>query len=175
MANRPDITPEILRQLVEYDPETGKLFWRPRPSEFFTHSNHCKKWNARFAGATAGHIERRGYVILKVFECSLWAHRAAWALHYGMWPKHEIDHINGIRSDNRIENLRDIPHDQNQKNIRLAKNNTSGVAGVSYHAETKKWQATIDVDGKRQYLGLFSDKSLAADARAKSEAFHGFH
>jgi len=98
------------------------------------------------------------------------AHRVAWALHYGEWPKHEIDHINGNKRDNRIQNLRDVPHLLNQRNRGLRADNTSGADGVSW-MKAGFWRVTVA--GK--YLGIFKDFEAAVAARKSAEQAHGYH
>lgn len=98
-----------------------------------------------------------GYLISHVRKHRIPAHRAVWAFHNGEWPAGEIDHINGIRDDNGIENLRVATRNQNNRNRGAGKNNTSGYKGVSFHRQTGKWRSAIWVNSKRKSLGLFHD------------------
>lgn len=86
-----------------------------------------------------------------------------------------IDHINGVKSDNRISNLRDVPHDENQRNRCAPKCNSSGVVGVCRDKETGKWQSYISRDGERFNLGRFNDSDAAVAARKSAERLYGFH
>lgn len=93
-------------------------------------------------------------------------------MHYGNWPQH-IDHINGDRLDNRIENLREVDRAENMKNMRMPADNTSGFVGVTRHYE--KWKAQITVNGKHIYLGRFDHKKDAIAARIAANRKFGFH
>jgi len=85
-------------------------------------------------------------------------HRLIFMMHHGYMPE-QIDHINGIKDDNRIENLRDATHSQNQVNKRLQKNNTSGIKNVTF--EFNKWRVRLSINGKLQNFGSYDDKELA--------------
>lgn len=141
---------EFLIKILEYDPLTGLLKWRIR-------SDATGQWNGRYAGKyalTTNHSQ--GYKVGSICDKKVYAHRIAWAIYYGSWPDGEIDHINGIRNDNRIENLRDSKHFQNQCNRGAQSNNSSGLKGAHYVKRKGKWSANICTDGKRKFLGLFS-------------------
>ena len=156
-------SPELLRQLLRYDPDTGKLYWKERTS------NRIK------VGDEVSTITVQGYVIVGVLKYRLPAHRAAWAIHYGKWPNWEIDHINGDRTDNRISNLRDVNSTQNKQNTKLYSSNTSGVIGVFYNKSSRKWRARITVNKKVIEVGSFEKLEDAAAARKEAEAKYGFH
>ena len=85
-------------------------------------------------------------------------HRVIWFAYYGKWPINQIDHINGIKDDNRISNLREANSFQNQMNRAEQKNNTSGRKGVCFHIRLRKWQARIASNGKRVHIGYFQFK-----------------
>ena len=174
-------SPELLRKLLRYDIDTGKLFWRERPLDFFKDGqqsalhNHTA-WNARYSGKEAFTATRcGGYFTGAVFGRMLRAHRVAWAIHYGEWPKDQIDHINGDPKDNRINNLRCVNNQQNGQNTKLHATNTSGYSGVSWHKIAKKWSATYWEHGKSQYIGLFVDKSEAIEAVKRERKRIGYH
>lgn len=103
------------------------------------------------------------------------AHRVVWAMHYGQWPFNGLDHINGVRTDNRIINLRPADHTTNAQNMKLMSNNKTGIVGVSYNAKRGKYYASIRVRGKTRNLGLFDDIECAKVARRSAEIEHGFH
>ena len=169
-------SPELLRKLLRYEPETGKLFWMPRPLEMFATKNAFGTWNTRWANAEAfTSIDGRGYKQGHFSGKHLRAHRVVWAVHFGSWPKNEIDHINGNRSDNRIENLRDVPHRDNMKNMSVSRANTSGQIGVDWSKKDKCWRAFIGVGGSRRYLGSFIEKHDAISARKRAEIEMGYH
>jgi len=98
-----------------------------------------------------------------------------WALTYNEWPEFDIDHINGIRHDNRIENLRAVSRSENLKNVRLRDENTSGFTGVYWAADRNKWRAEICSDGVKIKIGSFSTLEEAVRARAEANVRHGFH
>lgn len=87
----------------------------------------------------------------------------------------ELDHINHVRADNRISNLREVSRSQNNKNMPRYKNNKSGVTGVSWYRSAGKWRAQIRVEGKKKHLGLFDEIKDAAKAVEAAEAKYGYH
>ena len=136
MTKRTLPTPETLRQLLRYDPETGKLFWRERGPEWFPNATHSRehnqgKWNSRLSGKEALSGRTKGYATGMLLNGNYAAHRVIWAIVYGVWPEAEIDHINGVKHDNRIVNLREASRGENSRNIGLRSNNSSGYKGVS--------------------------------------------
>lgn len=175
-----EIDPQILRKLLRYEPETGKLYWLERGDDLFKtigrrtakHSAAC--WNARCAGKEA--FSRAGTRCAgTLFGKTYLAHRVAWAVHYGAWPNAEIDHINGNARDNRISNLRDVSRKDNCRNTSVPSHNSSGIMGVSWHKRQKKWRAHIKFDGEYRHLGSFSDISDAISCRKEAERRLGFH
>lgn len=98
----------------------------------------------------------------------------AWLWTYGFLPEGEIDHINGDKQDNRVSNLRLASRCENQMNVPITAANTSGIKGVCYNKLAKKWQAYIQANNQRHYLGVFSSKEKAAEAyRIAEENLHG--
>lgn len=182
MAKRPDITPENLRQLLRYDPETGKLFWLKRDAALFRPGNNknpvsrAQAWNKVNAGneALAFVNSASGYLHGMIGKKLVYAHRAAYIITYGTVPD-EIDHINGNRTDNRLENLRAVDRKENTKNTRRAVLNTSGTSGVHLDKRTAKWIAQINVDGRRRHLGVFLTRDDAVAARKAAETRFGYH
>lgn len=162
---RSDITPELCRQLLRYEAETGKLFWRPRPEN--------AAWSACWGGKEAFTANNNdGYRVGRIKNILFRAHRVAWAIVYGQWPNDQLDHVDGDKGNNRLANLREVNNQQNQRNVRLTKNNTSGICGV--HTHGRKWMARIGVDGEQRYLGVFSTIDEAAAARRKAAIQFGF-
>lgn len=169
-------TPEMMKSLIEYSPETGRMTWRPRSRSMFGSGRACSTWNARFSGTDALHSGngcgyRRGSVLGKL-QC---AHRVAWAILHGAWPDGQIDHINGDRADNRAVNLRCVSHADNGRNQKRASTNTSGATGVHWHKKLGKWQSHITIDRKTKFLGYFDNFDAAVAARKAAEVKHGFH
>jgi len=167
--------PELLRKLLRYEPETGKLFWRKRSLELLPEAANPVQWNARYAGKEAfTYTQSNGYVRGAIFNRSYLKHRIIWVLVTGRWPEHEVDHINGNRSDNRWCNLREANSRQNKWNSARQKNSTSGFKGVSWHKSCGQWRATISDHGKHKHLGYFPTPQAAYAAYQKeAKRIHG--
>lgn len=182
MAKKPLPSPEVLRQLLRYNHETGKLFWKERGPELFridrgsrsleARSNH---WNSTFSGREALTADSgNGYLVGRVLGISVAAHRVAWCLYFGEWPEKMIDHINGIGTDNRILNLRLSDNEKNGRNAHIYRSNTTGVAGVYVERRSGKFRASIFTGGKTVSLGSYDDLEAAEDARRSALATYGF-
>ena len=155
---RPEITAEKLRELLDYDPETGTFTWRVRVR------------NSRIeVGAVAGSRHICGYTQIYLQGRPYLAHRLAWLHYYGTWPKAQIDHINRDRADSRISNLRDVTHKQNQQNLSKSCNNTSGFAGVHWVKRDSRWKAQITYNYRHIHLGYFTEIAAAIAARKAGE------
>jgi len=174
-------TPEAIRKLFRHDVETGNLFWNTRPVEDFAEGGHtsqhtAKIWNARFAGKEAFTSRNEfGYAVTNIGGRIYRAHRTIWAMVHGEWPAGDIDHINGVPDDNRLENLRSVTHKQNLRNQKQRSTNTSGFMGVSWCKNTNKWRGHITLAGKYKSLGYFDSKDDAIAARAVADKAHGYH
>ena len=176
MANIADITPELLRQLICFDESSGKYFWCERPEHMFPKKCYCTVWNKGNAGfETMVYIDNRGYRKIYILGIPILAHRAVWAYHYGEWPKGQIDHINGVRSDNRLQNLRDVTQRENGRNQRLHSNNTTGISGICWDKKNRNWTVRIKHNGKRIWLGSFREMPDAIFARKAAEKKFGYH
>lgn len=163
MAKKPLPSPEELRQLLRYDPETGKLFWRERSREWFNSDARHAGWNKRRAGREAmTYTDTLGYKSGGVDRHQVRAHRVIWALHYGEWPDGVIDHINSVKTDNRLCNLRCASVAQNTMNRRPTIG-TSAYKGV-HLSKAGSWCAMLQKDRKRKYLGRFKTEVEAAQA-----------
>lgn len=168
--------PELLRQLLRYEPETGKLFWRERPIEMFNSNRDWKWWNGRFAGKDAFTAVRNdGYLVGTIMGHFYRAHRVIWVIVTGSWPKDQIDHEDHDRANNRWGNLREVSNIENLRNKSLHRNNASGVVGVYWDRARRKWRAGIRVGGRGFCLGSFDKISDAAAARTAAETKYGFH
>lgn len=124
-------------------------------------------------------VESKGYLRCRVKrgdDVSMYikAHRLVWFYTYKAWPPKFIDHINGVRNDNRISNLRLADHGQNQANRRKDCDGLAPYKGITYNKRCKKWQAQITKAQKTIYLGLYSDPLEAAKVyEAASKEYHG--
>lgn len=173
MKNEKSIDASILPTILRHDNETGKLYWLPRID--------CgmKGFNCNFAGKEAMTcVETKGYLNGRIFDKHIKAHRVVWALHYGEWPVGQIDHINGIKSDNRIENLRVVSNTTNCRNQSKPKSNTSGWLGVSWHKRVGMWQAKYKADYKTIHVGYYNcvtSAGIASMVAMRSAGFHNNH
>jgi hypothetical protein len=160
MTAVPVLTQERLREVLHYEPSTG-LFTR----------------NCSIAGAVKGSVAgckmQLGYITISIDKQAYLAHRLAWLYMTGAWPSQYIDHINGEPSDNAWNNLREATQTQQNANMRLRKDNTSGYRGVKWNKNRQKWHATIQKDGKARHLGAFESKedAYAVYASAAKVAF----
>jgi hypothetical protein len=170
--------------LLKYDSETGKLYWLPRTPDMFPAETafsggqeaKAKNWNSRYAGKEAfTSVQNCGYVQGGILGRGYLAHRVAWLLVTGAWPKNQIDHINGDRTDNRIANLREVSNAENARNMSISSRNKSGVPGVFWDTKRGKWVANIGENSRTRHLGSFDDFNLAVEAREKAMTAKGFH
>lgn len=169
-----EVTAEIVRELLDYNPETGEFVWKFRDRKWFDSDKGWKIVNNRNAGKITGSIDiSLGYVRINIFRKPYLAHRLAWLYVYGEWPQNHIDHINQIKDDNRIENLRAATQSQNGMNRSSYNGTTSQYKGVSWHKHANKWVVQIRIDVKQKHLGYFTSEEDAARTydRAALELF----
>ena len=169
--DRMELTSEELRLLLDYNPSTGDFVWKKNRNQ-----------NVR-RGDKAGHPHVYGYVVIHVMWHVYLAHRLHWLHYYGEWPQGDLDHANGIPTDNRIANLRAATDLTNARNRRLRVDNKVRLKGVSEAShpalDGKKWRARIRVDGKLRHPGYFSTPAEAhaaycREARAEFGEFARF-
>lgn len=141
----------------------GFLTWKIKPRR--------GKHIGDVAGSKCGN-----YLGTKIKGKSYYIHVIVWVMHNGPIPKgYQIDHLDHNRYNNRIENLRLVTNKENHRNMPMQKGNSSGCTGVHWVKDRCKWSATICIDGKTKYLGLFSNKDDAITARKEAEIKYGFH
>lgn len=169
------LTAESLRAQFAYNAETGVFTRLARARDEFKCDRDWAAWNAKFAGDIAGTASSQGYRYIKIKQKRFAEHRLAWMYVYGEFPRGEIDHINGNRSDNRLTNLRVVTRAENCRNLARRSDNTSGHIGVSWNKAMSKWAARIAVGGKHRALGLFVNLADAISARKAAERDIGFH
>jgi len=127
------------------------------------------------SGAIAGTPISGGYINICINQKKYRAHRLIWLMFNGNMPDGDIDHVNGIRSDNRIENLRCVSRRENCKNQQLRSDNKSGTVGVCFNSQRNKWESYIKAGDKKINLGLYEDIESAKKARLDAEIDLGFH
>ena len=148
------ITFEKAKELFIYDRDTGIIKWRKRTS------------NRQRSNMVAGSAGRDGYIQIRFKGKNYFAHRVAVLLAYGFCgDEMEIDHINHVRNDNRLVNLRFVTRTDNGKNLTRSSKNTSGITGVYYRKAARKYEAYIKADGAYIYLGKFATLEEAAKVR----------
>ena len=167
------LTHEFLNECLLYDPENGLFRWKVRPLHHFKDARVFKLWNTKYSLRKAGCLNRQtGYLGMMIGGINISMHRAAFIISYGYSPI-SVDHINGIKTDNRLCNLREATVSQNNMNKGLQSNNTSGFKGVR-KIKNGRWKSRICVNGKEIHLGYFSEKSDAVAAYIEaSMKLHG--
>lgn len=157
------ITQELLHSMFSYDPITGSLLFK-------THLAGTRKRQV------AGYGQNKGYLSVSIQNKKYLLHRLVWMFHHGSFPKKQLDHINGIKRDNRIENLREATDSENQQNQKKPPaHNTSGFLGVTKYKRNGKWVAGIKLNGKRINLGYFDTPEAAHAAYLqKKKELHPF-
>ena len=152
--NSNQITQEYLKEIFDY--KDGILIRK------------IKTCRNVIVGDAVGIKHNNGYLRVNISRKAYYIHRLVFMWHYGYFPK-EIDHIDGNPQNNKIENLREATHAQNNKNLGVKKNNASGFSGVGFCNTRKKWYAQIMFDGKRKTLGRFENKEEAILCRKMGE------
>jgi hypothetical protein len=145
------LTQEKLKSILHYDSDTG-IFTR------------LTSRGGNNVGSIAGNFDKGGYLKTNIQGKTYRTHRLAWLYIYGEFPPEEIDHINCVRNDNRLLNLRLSTRSENTYNTSIFSNNTSGYKCVSWNKKSKKWRAYCNVNGKQNHLGLFETAEQASIA-----------
>lgn len=155
-----NLTQAALKEFLFYDDKTGIFTWI---------KDSGKK---KLAGKVAGYMDKKGYWSLSVMGRQVRAHRLAWLYVHGFFPDCQIDHRNGVKTDNKIENLRLATNQLNQFNIGMSKNNSSGFKGVCFVERNQMWRAKIMINGKTICLGYHMTAERASMAYKLAAYFH---
>ena len=150
LSRQTNLTQEIIKKWFTFDVSLGRMVWS----------------RGRKKGTVAGCINSRGYRAIAVFNRIYLEHRLVWLYHFGEWPAELLDHKDGDKLNNQISNLRAASFIQNGQNSKGRQNTRSGIKGVSWFNETKKWRARIVINGQERSLGYFYDKEDAQSAYA---------
>lgn len=148
------LTQSYLKSLLDYNPDTGNVVWRRDVS------------NTTKAGTEAGGHGANPYRRISIKGKRYYMHRIVWIMQYGCEPTGDIDHINGIKTDNRISNLRDVSHAINQQNVRRARvdNKSTKLLGAHYNKLNKSYCAHITVKGNPKHIGVYNTAMEAHEA-----------
>jgi hypothetical protein len=161
-----DVTKEeedFIKDNLRYDPETGYLWWTKRAS-------------GRSLDKPAGGFNQIGYIVISRRDAGVkrnyFAHRLAWFIYHGIWPKEQVDHINNVKDDNRIVNLREATGSENQANQKPQVGCSSRYKGVYWNKQICHWRAKIKVNKKPIHLGCYDNEEEAALAYNKAALEH---
>lgn len=158
-----------LLALLSYDPEAGHFISRRQTSN---------RWGpGRVVGGKSTRRDAKGYIRVKVFGRVVHAHRLVWFYVHGRWPAEQIDHVNHVRDDNRIANLRECTNAENRQNIRPEGYGASGLLGVYFRKDrvTRPWSSMITIGGRYKHIGFFDTPEEASVAyRAEKAKLHAF-
>lgn len=149
--------------LLHYEPTTGVFTWAVKPAKQIA------------VGTLAGYVGRSGYVFIRIQGELHYAHRLVFFYVTGAWPGEQIDHVNGVKADNRWANLREVTQTENLRNCAKSKSNKSGITGVHWDKKKSKWVARIMANRKTVFLGHFDNVLDAARARKAADTVYGFH
>jgi len=174
MGRRSDIKDmpsiDILKSLLDYDEASGVLHWKTKPAT----SRGNIGFNNKCGGKVAGTIGRSGYLVVGISKKYYLAHRIIWKWVTGADPVDQVDHIDGNKLNNRWSNFRETSNGPNIQNSKIRKDNTSGIKGVHWDAQHKKWRAVIYADGQGIRLGRYSSIDEAASVISKARLeMHG--
>lgn len=159
------LSQERLKQLLRYDEATGEFTWL------------VSKGSRATKGSMAGSDDGQGYMHIAIDGRYYRSHRLAWLYCFGQWPVGQVDHVNHKRDDNRLANLREVSHSENQRNSSLCRNNTSGHQGISFEKSRQRWRVQVSAidTGKRKHVGYFASMQEAISARDVEYARNGYH
>jgi hypothetical protein len=155
-----NITQEQIKSLLDYNEEAGVFYWKVSAAN-----------NSIKVGSVAGSLKKNGYIGIGIENKEYYAHRLAWLYVYGEFPSCQIDHINRVRSDNRLVNMRIVSNKINAQNQGLRQGSLSGFRGVNWYKKGRKWQARIHHNNKTMHVGYYDNLADAKLAREIAEIF----
>jgi len=167
-------------ELVHYDPEFGRFFWKLRSEKWFTDGYHSAKgqanrWNLKWAGKeTFLNCNTTGYPQARINGIMVCAHRLAWLIMTGTFNETDIDHIDGNKKNNKWSNFRLVNRSENCRNKSKRSDNSSGITGISLKKSSGKWQAYIYHE-RHIHLGYFDSIEEAIKVRKEAEKNYGYH
>ncbi|QSR35573.1 hypothetical protein CFI10_11295 [Marinobacterium iners] len=156
------LTQSELKKRIRYDPDTGEFTW-------------IGKCRSCLIGRVAGCLDGEGYRCIQINRTRYMAHRLVFLYVHGQLPDRQVDHINGVRDDNRIENLRIVSQGENLRNSSRSIANTSGKTGVCWCKRSERWVVHIGVDGSLKRLGSSTNFEEAVRLREEGEDRYGYH
>lgn len=172
--SKTQITQSLIRQLMDYDPLTGICVWKTRTPDIQPDERLRNSWNSQFAGKQVGFINKKTGYMQTAIRCKMYQlHRLIWVHVYGKEPDN-IDHINSVRHDNRLVNLRSVTREVNNRNAKRRHDNPSGVTGIKLN-KSGTWLVRIRINKKLIVAGCFADFDEAVKVRLALEVEHGFH
>lgn len=173
-----ELTHELLKSLVDYDPASGSTTWRKRTSDMFALDDDCFAWNESNAGKNIGapFFNQRGrrYMRASIFGKSYMLSRLIFFYMTGRWPVGDIMHRDRDGTNNTWSNLKEVSRIENMRSLAMTKRNSSGCVGVSWNRQKNKWHASVMVNYKTIHLGYFAGKHDAIAARSKANRDLGF-
>jgi HNH endonuclease/AP2 domain len=153
-----------LHECLSYNPDSGEVVWRKRPSDHFESAVRHAQWNTRYAGKTAGARRKNGHIHIAIDDRLYLAHRVIWKMMTGEEPARTIDHEDRNKINNRWKNLRKATHSDQGWNRTAPKNNTTGHRGVSFRP-SGRFRSYVSINGKQHTIGTFNTVEEANQAR----------
>jgi hypothetical protein len=169
----PKLTAKVVRELLDYNPDTGVLTWRERDRRWFKNIGAWHRWNVCYAGKRTGCLDNRQRRCIGIFGRQYLEHRVVFLWMTGRWPKPEVDHIDHDTTNNKWKNLRKASRKENAKNQSLFRTNKSGHVGI-YRCYNWGYLVQIGVNGRIHQLGRFPTMQKAIAARLAAQRQHGF-
>jgi hypothetical protein len=165
---------EYLLECFHYDPATGRLFWCKRPPSHFKKPSSCKRWNKFYADKEVGCVAKSGYRVTSLNRVHVKVSRIIWKLIGGVDAAGMVDQADGMKQNHKPDNLREANAMQNGSNRKIGSNNQSGLKGVVWRKNRKRWVVNIRYQKTNFFIGMFVNKNDAAVAyNAKALALHG--